>query len=153
MSVPDSFFNFAKDFGINTMGRSNYYQAMMKYAEFSPSFMGIGRHVTVRILTTDLDYFGLGGIHSDILKMYVENGFIVFGLWLWYYLINVTRQYKKRFGFKEAIMYFGLTIYTFTLYLTDNIEIYFISQLFSIITPAAYALSRRKAEEGVRGEE
>ena len=85
--------------------------------------------------------------------MYVENGFIVFGLWLWYYLINVTKQYKKRFDLNTAILYFGLTVYTFTLYLADLTEIYFICQMFSIITPVAYALSRRRqVEAGVRGE-
>lgn len=153
MSVPDAFFDFAKDFGINTMGRNYYYQAMMKYAEFSPFFMGIGRHVTVRILTTDLAYYKIGQVHSDLVKMYVENGFIVFGLWLWYYLINLARQYKKRFGLREAIFCFGCIVYTFTIHIADYNEISFTCQLFSIITPAAYALSRRKAEEGVRGEE
>lgn len=147
MSIPGAFSEFVKENEINTMGRVYLYKAIMQHAEFSPSFLGIGRHVAVRVMRDQHTYLKYIGVHSDIIKMFVENGFIIFGLWLWYYLINVTRQYKNRFGFKEAIFYFGLTVYTFTLYLADNTEVYFISQLFSIITPMAYALSRRKKEE------
>lgn len=153
LSVPGAFTKFVNENGINTMSRIYFYEAIMRHAEFSPSFLGVGRHVVSRLLIEELPNFGITFVHSDILKMYVENGFIVFGLWLWYYLINVTRQYKNRFGFKEAVFYFGLTVYTFTLYLADNTEVAFISQMFSIITPAAYALSRRKDEAGVKGEE
>lgn len=147
VSVSGKFTEFVNENEINAMGRTYFYETIMKHAQFSPSFMGVGRHVVSRILSEDLAHVGVLNVHSDIIKMYVENGFIVFGMWLWYYLINVTRQYKNRFGFKEAVFYFGLTIYTFTLYLTDNIEIYFICQMFSIITPMAYALRRRKKEE------
>lgn len=152
ISVPGAFAEFVKDNGINTMGRVHFYKAIMKHAEFSPFFLGLGRHGSVKIMKEKYPWFGVGQVHSDIIKMYVENGFVVFGLWLWYYLIKVTKQYKKRFGLNAAIFYFGLTVYTFTLYLADTTEVYFICQMFSIITPAAYALSRRRSEEsGIRG--
>lgn len=144
MSLENVFTNFVTKFGINTMGRVYYYKEIMKYAEFSPFFMGIGRNVCTRVLTTDLSYLNVAGVHSDILKMYVENGFIVFGLWICYYLFYITRFYKNFYGYKEALLYFGLTIYTFTLYLTDNIEVYFICQIMQIVIPVCYALKNKE---------
>ena len=144
LSKGDLFFEFIENFGINVMGRNYYFQAIMKYAEFTPSFLGIGRNVVTQLLNNELSYLKVGGVHSDIIKMYVENGFILFGIWLWYYLIHMTKAYKKKYGITEAILYFGLIIYTFTLYLTDNVEIYYICQIFSILIPATYALKQKK---------
>lgn len=146
LSKGNEFYDFVANHGINVMGRNYYYQAIMRYAEFRPTFIGIGRNVVTRILNNELSYLKVGGVHSDIIKMYVENGFIMFGLWLWYYLIYVTKQYRKRYGNSEAILYFSLVIYTFTLYLTDNIEVYFICQIFSILIPATYALERKRQD-------
>lgn len=143
LSSGNAFYDFVTDHGINVMGRNYYYQAIMKYAEFKPAFVGIGRNVITQILNNELSYLKVGGVHSDIIKMYVENGFILFGIWLWYYLVYVTKAYKKRFGIPVAVMYFGLTIYKFTLYVTDNVEIYFICQIFSILIVVTYALERK----------
>lgn len=126
--------------GINMMGRQYYYSTILKYSEFSPTFIGIGRNVVTKILQGELSYMRVEGVHSDIIKMYVEVGFIMFGLWLWYLLIHMTKEYKKVFGNKAAVVYFGVLIYTFSLYLTDNVETYFISQLISIVLPATYAM-------------
>lgn len=127
-------------YDINTMGRTYYYHAVMSYAEFKPSFLGLGRNMVSHILSSKFSYLRVSGVHSDIIKMYVENGFILFAIWLWYYLIHVVDRYKARFGNKAAIMYFGTAMYTFSLYVTDNIEIYFVCQIFSLLIPICYAL-------------
>ena len=85
----------------------------------------------------------VGGVHSDIIKMYVENGFILFGLWLWYQLIFMLKFYKKEYGDNVAILYFGFLIYLFTLYLTDNVEVYFICQILVTMLPITYALKQK----------
>lgn len=143
LSEGSLFYELLDKYGINSMGRNYYYKAVMNYASFSPSFFGIGRNVVTKLMYDELSYLRVGGVHSDIIKMYVENGFIVFGLWLWYYLIHITQKYRERFGDKSAFVYFGIVIYTFSLYLTDNIEIYFICQIFSIMLPASYAMYKR----------
>ena len=125
------------------MGRNYYYQAIMKYATFSPGFIGIGRNVVTKILNSELSYLNVGGVHSDIIKMYVENGFILFGLWLWYQLIFMLKFYKKEYGDNVAILYFGFLIYLFTLYLTDNVEVYFICQILVTMLPITYALKQK----------
>ena len=140
-------FEILGKYDINFAGRNYYYQAIMKYSSFSPTYLGIGRNVVTQIFNSELSYMRVGGAHSDVIKMYVENGFILFGLWLWYYLINVTKQFRNHYGSKTAITYFGLTIYTFTLYLTDNIEIYFICQILSISISLCYAIDGEMTKE------
>lgn len=131
-------------YNINVMGRNYYFETIIKYSNFSVGFLGIGRNAVTKILTSQYSYLKVGGVHSDIIKMYVENGFIVFGLWLWYYLIKLTKCYTKKFGLSAGILYFSLAIYTFTLYFTDNTEIYFICQIFSIVIPITYTIKLQK---------
>ncbi len=144
LSDGNVFYDYIAKYGINVMGRNYYYKAIMSYAKFSPTFIGIGRNVVTQLLNTSLSYLRVGGVHSDIIKMYVENGFVLFGFWLWYYLIYIFKFYKKKYGINCAILYFGIVIYMFTLYLTDNIEIYFICQILSIMIPIKYALDTKK---------
>ncbi len=146
LSSGSAFYDFLTATGINPMGRNYYYKKIMEYAWFSPSFPGIGRNVVTQLLNSKLSYLRVGGVHSDIIKMYVENGFIMFGLWLWYHLLYMPSAYKKRFGYKVSFVYFGIVIYTFTLYLTDNIEIYFICQMLQITIPLTYAVRQREEE-------
>lgn len=148
LSDGNTFYDFISNHGINVMGRNYYYKAVMDYANFSPSFLGIGRNVVTKLLNTELAYLRVGGVHSDIIKMYVENGFVLFGLWLWYYLIHITKFYKKNYDVKTAVLYFGVVIYMFTLYLTDNVEIYYICQIFATMIPIAYAFKRKAVVSG-----
>lgn len=143
LSDGNVFYSIISDLGINVMGRNYYYEAAMKYAKFSPLFVGIGRNVLTQIFRTDLSYLNVGGVHSDIIKMYIENGFILFGLWLWYQLIFMLKFYKKEYGEKGALFYFAFLIYLFTLYLTDNVEVYFICQILVTMLPITYALKQK----------
>lgn len=143
----DWFYDLMSQLGINMKGRNYYYKDVLALSEFKISYLGIGRNVVSQLLEGPLSYLRVGGVHSDIIKMYVENGFIVFGLWLWYYLIQIPKMYQKRFGYKPAVLYFTLLIYTFILYLTDNTENYFTCQILSILLPAYYAMSIREKEE------
>lgn len=144
LSDGNVFYDYIAKYGINVMGRNYYYKAIMSYAKFSPTFIGIGRNVVTQLLNTSLSYLRVGGVHSDIIKMYVENGFVLFGFWLWYYLIYIFKFYKKKYDINCAILYFGIVIYMFTLYLTDNIEIYFICQILATMIPIKYALDMKK---------
>ncbi len=144
LSMGNTFYEFVDKFGINTMGRIYYYKAIMDLTQFSPSFTGFGRNSVTAILRDSHSYLGIGQVHSDIIKMYAECGFILFGVWLVYYLVFISKKYKERFGYKYALMYFAATIYIFVLYLTDNVEIYFICQIFYIMVPVTYALNCRE---------
>lgn len=118
--------------GINTRGRLYYYNAVMQLGDFSPSFMGIGRNVIVQHLSEELSYLRIKAPHSDILKVYIENGFLLFGWWLWYTLVRSTKKISKRFSFEKANIYLILCVYTYILNLTDNVDTYFICRILPI---------------------
>lgn len=141
------FYDFISSIGINMMGRNYYYKEILNLATFSPTFLGIGRNVVTQILNTELSYLHVGGVHSDVIKLYVESGFIFFGIWLWYNLVYLLKFYKKNYGSKAAVLYFGIVIYMFTLYLTDNVEIYFISQILSVMIPVTYAIKLKESKK------
>ena len=143
----DILYEFCAKYNINLMGRNYYYNVIAKYGEFSIKFLGTGRNSVTKILTQQYDYLHVGGVHSDILKSYIENGFVVFGLWLWYYLVSLTKKYAKKFGTSSAVLYFCLTIYTFILYFTDNVENYFIYQIFYTVIPITYSIKQHKMEK------
>ncbi len=145
MSEGDLFFNLMEKLHINTMGRIYYYRDVMALADFHILYPGLGRNVVTQLLTTEMSYLRVAGVHSDIIKMYVENGFVMYGLWSAYHLIGLPALLRKRFGDKVAVMAFAVTVYSFLLYLTDNIEIYFVCQTLAMILPMCYAL--REQEE------
>lgn len=145
MSEGDLFFNLMEKLHINTMGRIYYYRDVMALADFHILYPGLGRNVVTQLLTTEMSYLRVAGVHSDIIKMYVENGFVMYGLWSAYHLIGLPALLRKRFGDKVAVMAFAVTMYSFLLYLTDNIEIYFVCQTLAMILPMCYAL--REQEE------
>lgn len=132
--------------GINSRGRSSYWVALAEECDFSPSFLGKGRNYSYFLFSHELSYLHVGAAHCDILKMYVENGFFFFAYWLWHYLFRMTKRYCKRFSIESGIIYFGLTIYQFLLYFTDNVETYFITIIFSITMPVCYALKKDRSK-------
>ena len=71
-------------------------------------------------------YDGYLYVHSDILKMYVEIGFPLFIIWLYYYFIYITHYIRSKFGMQQSMGYFVCITFTFVLYLTDNTESYYI---------------------------
>lgn len=133
---------------VNVMGRNYYYDAIKQYGEFSISFLGVGRNSVTQILTQKYAYLRVGGVHSDILKMYIENGFIVFALWMFYYLFRLPKKIAKNFNFKTMILYISVIIYTFILFFTDNVENYFIYQIFFCMVPVSYYLNTKVISGG-----
>ncbi len=121
--------------GIDTMGRIYYYDVIMSLTDFSISFLGLGRNVVSHILVEEHAYLNVAGVHSDIVKMYAENGFIMFSLWITYYLLYLPHRLKSKFSFKVTNSYFLASLYLFILYFTDNVENYFICQIIFLMIP------------------
>lgn len=142
----DRFWKLFGAIGINFTGRNYYWTELADRCRFSPTFLGLGRNYTYLLFSGELSYMRVGAAHSDILKMYAENGFFLFIYWLWHYLLTLTKRYKEKYSVDSAVLYFGISIYLFAVYFTDNVETYFASILFSIVVPASYAL---KCKEGL----
>ena len=125
--------DISNKFDINLMGRNYYYNTIVKYGKFSGSYLGIGRNAVTKVLASKYSYLKVTGVHNDILKMYIENGFIVFSLWLIYFVYILPKHFYKKYGAKVAYLSMALTIYSVIVFTTDNVENYFIFQLFNII--------------------
>ena len=79
----------------------------------------------------------LSGMHSDTLKKYIELGFIGFIAWIIYVIKIKTIKFKNEFSDKVAAIYLMFTVYSFVLYLTDNVFEYYIFTLIYVIIPLA----------------
>lgn len=124
---------FLEFLGINPMGRNYYFAALAKYCEFSPLFMGLGRNASATIFTTDLAFMRVGNVHSDILRMYAECGFVLFGLWLAVFWFILPKVIDKKYGYRSMEFFVLCTVYTFIVYATDNTEFYLINQYFYML--------------------
>lgn len=116
-----------KTLGINTMGRLSFYNWICTYAEFKADFLGVGLGSTSKLMEVYTGW-SIATIHSDILRMFVEIGFIGFILWLWYYILYSYKSICKELSIKVGITYFILTMYLYLLHFTDNTVTYFVTQ-------------------------
>lgn len=132
--VHGNFFEILTKYGITTSGRNYYYKVASNLAEFNFGFLGIGRNGMQVLMGSDYSYMHVGNIHSDILRMYCECGFVVFLLWIINYFVVFPHLIRKKYGIEAKIGYLFLTYFTFISYLTDNIELYLISQFFYVLT-------------------
>lgn len=128
-------------FGINdfTAGRSYYYRVFYDLTELSPMFLGLGRNAMQVIFLEDYPYFHISNIHSDILRMYAECGFVLFFIWIYYFFCKIPRKIERVFGYYALEGYVLCTIYLFVTYMTDNTELYKVTQYFYILICAFIA--------------
>ena len=115
------------------MARNIFYEYICSNAKFSLFFTGLGRGSVMALMRQQYD--GYIYVHSDILKMYVEIGFLFFIIYLAYYFIGLTKYIEKTHGLNCSIAYFICITFTFVLYLTDNTESYYICVFIRTLIP------------------
>ena len=74
-------FELLEKAGINTSGRVEIYDAVDKFYEFSPGFLGNG----IGFLTYQLNTFmkvGVASVHNDFLQHFIDLGFWGYIIWL-----------------------------------------------------------------------
>ena len=109
---------------INTNGRVEIYSRMANEFEFSLGHLGKGLG-TVEYLLEHWNVAMYGNLHNDLLKIYIELGFLGFLIYLlsfgvlFYYI-------GKRIGNSRSCFLLGLIVYTMFVFATDNISIYMI---------------------------
>ena len=112
-------FSVLEKIGINTSGRANIYNAVDKFYEFSPEFLGNGIGFLTYQLSTYMN-IGVNSVHNDFLQYFVDLGFWGYILWL----ISMTILRVCYFGGKgkieNAIIAFTLTVYLVIVSSTDN---------------------------------
>ena len=141
---------------IDTMGRDKLYAAFQEVYEFSPTFRGFGIGYVTRYISimteAKIGVFGthnFGGMHNDIVTMYIELGFWGFAFWIWYSWNGRIVWCQKEFGMQTALLLLYETIYGFVTYATDNTVFYcYINTVFMLL-PMAFALGEQEKDEEI----
>ena len=109
------------EYGINFMSRLEFYNAIDSEYELSMDFLGRGVGFTSEWMSENIYDMG---IHSDILRMYIEEGMYVYiYIFLYYIYLNSKRLYRND-NSKNALVFFALMVVSYICWFTDNVEGY-----------------------------
>ena len=112
-------FTLLEKAGIDTSGRVQIYNAVDKFYEFSPEFLGNGIGFLTYQLSTNMNV-GVSSVHNDFLQYFIDLGFWGYILWL----VSMSVLRVCYFGANEktdnAIIVFALTVYLVIVSSTDN---------------------------------
>ena len=112
-------FSLLEQAGIETSGRVEIYNAVDKFYDFSPDFLGNGIGFLTYQLSTNMNV-GVAAVHNDFLQYFIDLGFWGYILWL----ISMTFLRVCYFGAKgktdHAIITFSLCVYLVIVSATDN---------------------------------
>lgn len=112
-------FELLEQIGIDTSGRANIYNAVSKYYDFSPGFLGNGIGFLTYQLSSNI-HIGVASVHNDFLQYFIDLGFWGYIMWL----VSMTLLRVKYFGangnVESAIVTFALLVYLIVVSLTDN---------------------------------
>lgn len=133
MSISGKLTDLLSNFNINMMGRNYFYDLISNYCTFSIRYVGMGKNSAGLILSTIYPGYGVSNLHNDILKMYFENGFIMFSILLGIYLFVIPIFSIKKYSYRAGIKNILIIIFLFICYSTDNIDAYIIVQVSLLI--------------------
>ena len=130
---------------INTNGRVEIYSRMAQEFEFSMGFSGAGLGIVEQLL----EYWNVpmyGNLHNDLLKFYIELGFL--GLLI--YLLSFGMMFylvEKLYGKSQMGFFFAMSVYSILLFATDNVSIYMIYLIPMYSTFFAMLASERNVND------
>lgn len=130
---------------IDFSGRFLVYDKMSKMMSLLPTYLGTGYGYLNKYLG---DTTGLAS-HSDIVRMYIELGFIPYLIWMFYYLWYIPTRVYRRFGADAGRVIVASTLYVFITYFVGNAMTMFCIQYSFVLLPIA--LSYGKETENKRG--
>lgn len=144
----NTFFDIMDDLGIGLSGRGLLYKYFIKQSELSIFQLpwGIG---SIEMIFANASYtifannFIASAIHNDILRLYIEFGFIGFVIWLIIMTYYFPRMINKYIGEDCAKLFIICTVYCFINYMVSNT--FFYSPLFTLLI--LVPLSARKEED------
>lgn len=112
-------FELLEKAGINTSGRVEVYNAVDKFYEFNPGFLGNG----IGFLTYQLNTFmniGVASVHNDFLQHYIDLGFLGYIVWLLSMTLVRICYFGRKGNVENAIISFMLMLYLIIVSSTDN---------------------------------
>lgn len=105
--------------GIDTSGRVDIYNAVDKFYEFSPDFLGNGIGFLTYQLSTNM-HVGVSSVHNDFLQYFIDLGFWGYILWLASMTVLRVCYFGAKGKTENAIITFALTVYLVVVSMTDN---------------------------------
>lgn len=142
---------------IETMARATMWSHLPGVYQFSPLFLGRGVGYVSKWMDNNWHTLGIigltqtTGIHNDVLKYYIELGFWVFGIYLFWILYYNTFKIKKELDNKSALIYYIMMVFQILCWFTDNVSGYhtFLFPLYLII----FSMIRDTAKEKEKNNE
>ena len=112
-------FALLEEAGIDTSGRVVIYNAVDKFYEFSPEFLGNGIGFLTYQLSSNMSV-GVNAVHNDFLQYFIDLGFWGYILWLVSMTTLRVCYFGKNSNIENAILTFSLTLYLVIVSSTDN---------------------------------
>ena len=129
---------FTRIFIVFDVFRVRLYQTLKDMYSISPLFLGKGfGFVNMWLETIGKNEWLLSVSHSDITRLYIEFGFILFIVWLYYYCIKLPTYASKLAGKKVALIIMCFISYIIVTYFIDNTMTLFAVQYCFILIPMA----------------
>ena len=132
------FYEIAMLYDINLMYRDVLWPAFDRFYDVSVDFIGQGYGFVSKYLALNNRFvFGnnIGGLHNDILKIYIELGFIGFLIYISYFILYIPLYLYKKKGVMVSFVFWICQVYLMILYLTDNSMIYPTNQYVAYLAP------------------
>ena len=112
-------FTLLEKAGIDTSGRVTIYNAVDKFYEFSPEFLGNGIGFLTYQLSTNMNV-GVSSVHNDFLQYFIDLGFWGYILWLVSMTLVRVCYFGKKGKVENGIIALALGIYLVIVSSTDN---------------------------------
>ena len=112
-------FSLIEEAGINTSGRVEIYNAVDKFYEFSPEFLGNGIGFLAYQLSTNVR-MSVTSVHNDFLQYFIDLGFWGYILWLASMTVLRVCYFGRKGNTESAIITLALTVYLVVVSSTDN---------------------------------
>lgn len=111
-------------YDINFMGRLNIYSLISNDYIVSPFYLGKGLGYISYWGEVNSSLTNYTALHSGIIQMYVENGFVLFCLYL-YNMIYLNSKRILKINRRSVFVYLSICVYTLICWFTDNIATYY----------------------------
>lgn len=117
------------------IARINLYHFLSGEYTISPFYLGKGySYINQRL---GIESTLLHTSHTDLVRVYIEMGIYGFGLWIWYYFVNIPRKLYREYSETAAKFFLIGTFYVFSTYFLDNTLTLFDNQFVYFLIPLA----------------
>ena len=118
---------------IDFVGRLDIYANLRNYYSLNPLFLGTGYGFINKLFAETTGYAS----HSDIVRMYIELGFLPYIAWLYHYLKRIPTRVYRWYDIDATRVYMASVIYAFVTYFVGNAMTLYCIQFSFALLPIA----------------